>query len=105
MPRVRVLVSGLVQGVFFRESTRRTAERLGLRGWVRNLTDGRVEGVFEGPEEPLRRMVDWCRKGPPSAEVQRVETFEEPEESLRAFEVRRTAMPTSEPASTGPDPA
>lgn len=71
--RLEVLVSGRVQGVWFRASTREEALRLGLRGWVRNLPDESVEAVFEGEEEQLRRMLAWCRGGPPGARVDRVE--------------------------------
>ena len=71
--RLAVKISGLVQGVWFRASTRDEAVRLELTGWVRNLPDGRVEAVFEGPEEKLKQMVAWCRKGPPAAQVAHVE--------------------------------
>lgn len=69
MTPVRVFVSGKVQGVFFRESTRREAERLGVAGWVRNLPDGRVEGLFAGPPAAVDDLVRWCRQGPPGARV------------------------------------
>lgn len=71
--RMHVLVSGRVQGVWFRDSTRREAGRLGVRGWVANLPDGRVEAVFEGPEEVVIKIVDYVRTGPPNARVQSVE--------------------------------
>lgn len=67
--RLVIVVSGRVQGVWFRISTRKNAIRLGLRGWVRNLPDGRVEAVLEGEEHPLLQMLDWCRIGPPGARV------------------------------------
>jgi acylphosphatase len=87
--RTRVRVSGRVQGVFFRDSTREKAESLALAGWVRNTPDGAVEAVFEGPEESVREMIEWCEAGPPQAEVENVETnFEPPENDLSAFEVR-----------------
>lgn len=88
MPRLRCFVSGLVQGVFFRGNTQRQAYRLGLRGWVRNLPDGRVEAVLEGPRDKLEAMVAWLHRGPPMARVERVETREEPEEGLQGFELR-----------------
>jgi len=72
--RLQVKISGRVQGVWFRASTRDEAVLLGLTGWVRNLPDGRVEAVFEGPEETLQQMLAWCRQGPPSARVDAVET-------------------------------
>ena len=87
--RARVYVSGKVQGVFFREETREQAEQLGLAGWVRNLSDGRVEALFEGPSERVREMVGWCREGPSHAEVEDVDTeFEASEGDLEGFEVR-----------------
>lgn len=67
--RAHVFVSGRVQGVFFRSETRREAMRQGVKGWVRNLRDGRVEAVFEGEEEAVKALVDFCREGSPSARV------------------------------------
>jgi acylphosphatase len=75
--RHRVVVHGLVQGVFFRDTCRREARAAGVAGWVRNRPDGTVEAVFEGPEEAVRRMVDWCRRGPMYADVDRVEVHDE----------------------------
>lgn len=71
--RARVLVAGRVQGVFFRHATARQANDRGLTGWVRNLPDGDVEAVFEGPAEAVEELVAWCRRGPPAAEVSSVE--------------------------------
>ncbi|MCZ7400513.1 MAG: acylphosphatase [Candidatus Methanoperedens sp.] len=76
--RVHVFVSGKVQGVFFRTSTKDEADELGLSGWVRNLQDGRVEVVFEGEEGKVEKMVEWCRKGPEYARVTGVEVIPEP---------------------------
>ena len=75
MKRVRadVLVEGFVQGVFFRDSTRRRARELGLTGWVRNLPDGRVEAVFEGEESAVEAAVAFVREGPPHAQVLHVD--------------------------------
>jgi acylphosphatase len=70
--RYRVLISGRVQGVFFRDTCRRLAEQHGVTGWVRNLPDGRVEAVFEGPPEDVRRLVDWAHTGPRLAIVDNV---------------------------------
>ena len=86
--RAHVYVSGRVQGVFFRESTREKAEDLGLSGWVRNLPDGRVEAVFEGDPERVRALVAWCEEGPSSAEVESVFAEDELPEGLSGFEVR-----------------
>ncbi len=87
--RARVRVSGKVQGVFFRDSTREKAESLNLDGWVRNLPDGRVEAVFEGSAANVREMLEWCEAGPRRADVEDVEAnYEPPENDLSAFEVR-----------------
>jgi acylphosphatase len=86
--RVRLIIEGRVQGVWFRESTRKEAERLGVHGWVRNRRDGTVEVVAEGPEEKVKRLVDWCHQGPPSARVTRVrETTETFQGEFRSFDV------------------
>lgn len=66
---VHAIISGRVQGVFFRMETRRTAERLGVTGWVRNRPDGSVEAIFEGDSEKVDQVVYWCKKGPPAATV------------------------------------
>ncbi len=71
--RAHVYVSGLVQGVFFRHETRKGASLLGVSGWVRNLPDGRVEAVFEGDKEKVDGMLEFCRRGPPGAEVEDAE--------------------------------
>ena len=87
--RARVRISGRVQGVFFRDSAREKAERLDLAGWIKNLPDGRVEAIFEGPSQKVREMVDWCEHGPSQASVESVDTdFEEPRGDLQGFEVR-----------------
>jgi acylphosphatase len=74
---VRVVVTGRVQGVGFRYATVQRARSLGLGGWVRNRLDGSVEAVFEGPPERVRSMVDWCRRGPRGARVERLEEASE----------------------------
>ena len=78
----------MVQGVFFRYETRERASSRGLAGWIRNLPDGRVEAVFEGPEEGVEAMVEWCRRGPLGAQVTDVESITEVPEGLHGFEVR-----------------
>jgi len=77
MKKVHVLVTGRVQGVFFRAETKSKADSLNLKGWVRNLPDGRVETVFEGEEERVDTMIEWCRQGPPFASVTDIEIIEE----------------------------
>jgi len=69
MKRLHLLIEGLVQGVCYRAFARDEAEALRLSGWVRNLPDGRVELVAEGPEEALQKLLAWCRRGPPAAHV------------------------------------
>jgi len=86
--RLRVRIEGRVQGVWFRDSTRSQAVPLGLTGWVRNLPDGRVEAVFEGPEENLKRILAWCRQGPPAARVDKVEAlWEEAQGEFSSFKI------------------
>ncbi len=86
--RMHVHITGKVQGVWFRESTKRAAEPLGVQGWVRNLVDGRVEGIFEGPAAAVDRLVQWCHQGPPSARVEGVAAVEEePTGEFSAFRV------------------
>jgi acylphosphatase len=86
--RVRVLVSGRVQGVFFRVECERQARRRGLGGFVENLPDGRVEAAFEGPSADVDAAVAWCREGPPGARVEAVEAAEEPPAGERDFRIR-----------------
>ena len=86
--RARVLVSGKVQGVFFRDSTREEAEKQGLSGWVRNTEGGQVEAVFEGDPDAVQRMIEWCQSGPSSADVEDVSVEQEDPEDLPGFEVR-----------------
>ena len=88
MRRVRVFVSGRVQGVFFRQRTIRLARSLECAGWVMNRPDGRLEAVFEGSEEAVERMVAWCHEGPERAIVEGVEVVDEEPEGLEAFDVR-----------------
>ncbi|HEY3011040.1 MAG TPA: acylphosphatase [Micromonosporaceae bacterium] len=90
MTRTRVVVGGLVQGVFFRDTCRRVAVEHRLAGWVRNLPDGTVEAVFEGEPDRVAAAVDWIRRGPPHADVTDVAVHEEPPEGLVGFEIRPT---------------
>jgi acylphosphatase len=87
--RAHVYISGRVQGVNFRASTRDEARRANLRGWVRNLSDGRVEAVFEGPRADVRHLVSWCQQGPSPAYVEHVDlTWEDPTGSEEPFGIR-----------------
>ena len=90
MKRMHVWVSGYVQGVFFRATTRKTAKRHGVKGWVKNLRDGRVEAVFEGEADAVDALVEFCHDGPPAASVDDVEAVEEePTGEFDDFSVRR----------------
>lgn len=82
---MRVVVTGRVQGVFYRASCAAAARRLGLGGWVRNLPDGRVEAAFEGPVRDVDSMLEWCRRGPEMAQVDAVEVTSEPLAGEREF--------------------
>lgn len=86
--RVHIYVSGRVQGVFYRSNTRKKALELGLKGWVRNLPDGRVEAVVEGEENQVDRLIQWCRRGPPSAVVTGLEVKKEtPKGEFETFRI------------------
>lgn len=87
--RAHIYISGYVTGVFFRYHTRELAQRLGLRGWVRNTPDGRVEAVFEGEKEVVERMLNFCHRGPSGARVTNVEVkWENYRGEFSGFEVR-----------------
>jgi acylphosphatase len=86
--RRRVVVHGHVQGVFFRDTTRREASRRGVAGWVTNRPDGAVEAVFEGPASEVDALVGFAREGPRGADVSSVEVLEEEPEGLSGFDVR-----------------
>lgn len=88
MTRRRVVVSGRVQGVFFRDTTRQRAEAAGVAGWVRNTPDGTVEAVFEGEPGAVDELVEFCRRGPSGAEVAEIDIEEEQPENLSGFVVR-----------------
>lgn len=87
--RAHVYVSGKVQGVFFRATTESRAEKIGVDGWVRNLEDGRVEAVFEGPEDAVEEMVAFCEHGSPDARVENVEVSYEEPRGEAGFAIRR----------------
>jgi acylphosphatase len=86
--RRHVTVSGRVQGVFFRDSTRERANAHGVSGWVRNRADGAVEAVLEGPAQGVERVLRFLQTGPPQANVDQVDVREEPPEGLTGFSVR-----------------
>ena len=87
--RAHVYIKGRVQGVFFRATTKKRANDLGITGWVKNLPDGRVEAVFEGEEETIEEMIGFCHEGPSSAVVKDVEIeWEEYEGDFSGFKVK-----------------
>jgi acylphosphatase len=86
--RLRLRIRGRVQGVWFREATRIEAERLGVRGWVKNCPDGSVEAVAEGSAGAVRELEKWCHEGPPSARVVEVVSNEEPPGDEKTFYVK-----------------
>jgi len=88
--RTKVIISGRVQGVFFRAHTKKKAEELGLNGWVRNLNRGEVEAVFKGPKDRVDQMIKWCWQGSPGSKVTLVKPIKpvKTEEKLSGFEIR-----------------
>ncbi len=87
--RAHVFISGRVQGVFFRATTKEMADKLGVKGFVRNLWDGRVEAVFEGDEKAVKEIIQWCHRGPPAAKVESVEVkYEDYKDEFDSFEIR-----------------
>lgn len=88
MIRAHIYISGRVQGVFFRHNTKSVALKLGTKGWVRNLVDGRVEAVFEGDDKNVAELIEWCKKGPLGASVDAIETSYEPHRGeFKTFEI------------------
>jgi acylphosphatase len=87
--RAHLYISGIVQGVFYRAFTRQVARSIGLQGWARNLYDGRVEAVFEGPKDKIESAIEKCYAGPPSSRVTGIDvSWDEPLENLREFIIR-----------------
>jgi acylphosphatase len=87
--QARFVISGRVQGVWYRASTQERAVSLGLTGWVRNLPDGRVEVLAQGPIERVQALIDWCHAGPPLARVERIDAdWSAPTERLEGFAIR-----------------
>jgi len=84
-----VIISGKVQGVFFRASTKQKAEQLGVNGWVRNTSGGKVEATFEGDEDRVNEMINWCHKGPRLARVDDVDIKEnEIKDEYNSFKIK-----------------
>jgi len=84
-----MIIHGLVQGVFFRSNAKKVAESLGLKGYVSNIVDGSVEVVAEGPERKIKELIEFCKKGPRAARVDKVDVhIEEARNEFEGFEVR-----------------
>lgn len=89
MQRAHIIVHGLVQGVFFRHNTKRKALSLGLKGYAKNMPDGTVEVFAEGPEDKIKELIGFCKKGPEAAEVSRVDVkFGKARDEFESFDVR-----------------
>jgi len=87
--QVHLIISGRVQGVFFRANTKEVADRLGLKGYVRNTEDGNVEVVAVGDESKIKDFIEWCKKGPRHAEVEDIKIgYPEVKEEFKEFEIR-----------------
>jgi acylphosphatase len=85
---IKVLIEGQVQGVFYRAHTKKKAQQLGLKGWVKNLPDGRVEVVFQGPKEKVEQMINWCWQGSPLSRVSQVKRVPQAtRENFQDFEI------------------
>jgi len=87
--RTHVLISGRAQGVFFRENTQRKAKKLRITGWIKNLSDGRVEAVFEGDKKPVEKIINWAKRGPILAKVESIDIeWQEYKNEFSDFEIR-----------------
>ena len=87
--RAYIFVSGLVQGVFFRENTRKKAQKLGITGWIQNLADGRIEAIFEGEKERVKEIIKWVKKGPIFAKVSGTDVeWQKYKGEFKNFEIR-----------------
>jgi acylphosphatase len=86
--QAHLFISGTVQGVSFRASTREQAKQRGVMGWVKNLKDGRVEALLQGPKDKVDEVIQWCHRGPPAAKVEKVVvTWEKVEDEFKDFDV------------------
>lgn len=89
MQTVHLLISGKVQGVFFRETSRKVAEKLNIKGWIQNTADEKVEALITGEENEVNDFIKWCKTGPDRAEVKEVIVLKQPETFFKSFEVKR----------------
>ncbi len=89
MSQAHLIVSGKVQGVFYRASCQEVAQALGLTGWIRNLSDGNVEALVQGEKEKIEKLIEWCKKGPAGAKVNNVNiTWGNAQEEFKNFDVK-----------------
>ena len=89
MQRAHIIIHGIVQGVFFRANAKKVAESLGLKGYARNMPDGSVEIVAEGPEQKVKELIEFCKNGPGAARVDKVDVhIEEASKEFEGFEIR-----------------
>ena len=89
--RAHILLNGKVQGVFFRVETRSAANKRNVTGWVRNTSECKVEAIFEGNQEDVEKMIEFCKRGPPAAQVTKIDVqWEEYTEEFKAFKIRKT---------------
>jgi acylphosphatase len=89
MQTVHLLITGKVQGVFFRETARKVAEKLNIKGWIKNTRDEKVEAMISGEEKDVNDFINWCKTGPDRAEVEEVMVSGQPETFFKEFEVKR----------------
>jgi acylphosphatase len=89
MQTVQLLITGKVQGVFFRETARKVAEKLNIKGWIKNTPDEKVEAMITGDEKEVNDFIKWCKTGPDRAEVEEVMVSSQPEIFFKEFEVKR----------------
>ena len=89
METVHLLISGKVQGVFFRQTATRMAHTLNIAGWIKNITDGKVEAVVTGNNDDVKKFIAWCKTGPEKADVTDVNVSNQPETFFEKFEVIR----------------
>jgi acylphosphatase len=88
MKTVSLMITGTVQGVFYRASAKKVAKELHISGWIKNIKQGAVEAVVSGEDNALQQFIDWCRKGPENAEVEHVQISELPPAKFDGFEIR-----------------
>ena len=89
MQTVHLLITGKVQGVFFRETARKVAEKLKIKGWIKNTRDEKVEAMITGEEKDVNDFINWCKTGPDRAKVEEVMVSGQPETFFKEFEVKR----------------